>query len=48
MGFHSRKLGRLIVLLGLALLVALLLPADRWPLCLALLLIGGGICLLRR
>lgn len=48
MGSHRRKLGKLTLLLGLALLAALLMPAERWPLCLALLLIGAGISLLRR
>ena len=48
MGFRCRKLGKLAVLLGLALLAALLLPAERWPLFLALALIAAGIALLRR
>lgn len=48
MRINCRKLGRLAVLLGLAVLLAVLLPTGAWPLVLGLYLIAAGICLIRR
>jgi len=48
MRFPCPKVGRFLILLGLALLLALVLPKDIWPFLLAALLIGAGVCILRK
>lgn len=46
MRFPYRRAGRILVLLGVILLAILIFPADCWPVCLAVGLIGAGVCLL--
>ena len=46
MRYSCRRAGRLLILAGAILLVILILPDGCWPVCLALGLIGAGICLL--
>ena len=47
MRFQYRKLGRLLILLGILLLAALVLPSELWPFCIGVLLIACGIFLYR-
>ena len=46
MRFPCRRLGRILILLGVILLAIVIFPADCWPVCLAVGLIGAGVCLL--
>lgn len=48
MRFQYRKVGRLLILLGVILLAALVLPSELWPFCIGVLLIACGIALYRR
>ena len=48
MRYPTRKLGRLLILLGALLLAFLILPKQVWPFCLGALLIAAGISLCRR
>ncbi len=48
MRFQYRKVGRLLILLGVLLLAALVLPSDLWPFCIGVLLIVCGIAICRR
>ena len=48
MRFQYRKLGRLLILLGILLLAALVLPSELWPFCIGILLIFCGISIYRR
>ena len=48
MRFQYRKLGRLLILLGVLVLAALILPSELWPFCIGVLLIGCGFSLCRR
>ncbi len=48
MRFQNRKLGRLLILLGVLLLAALVLPSELWPFCIGVLLIVCGITIYRR
>ncbi len=48
MRFQYRKIGRLLIVLGVLLLAALVLPSDLWPFCIGVLLIACGIMICRR
>ena len=48
MRFQYQKVGRLLILLGVLLLAALVLPSELWPFCIGVLLIACGISLYRR
>ena len=48
MRFPYRRLGRVLILLGVILLAILIFPDGCWPFCIAVGLIGAGICLLLR
>ena len=48
MRFQYRKAGRLLILLGVLLLAALVLPRELWPFCIGVLLIACGVALYRR
>ena len=48
MRYPTRRLGRLLILLGILLLAALILPKEIWPFCLGVLLIAAGLALCRR
>ena len=48
MRFQYRKVGRLLILLGVILLAALVLPSELWPFCIGVLLTACGISLYRR
>ena len=48
MRYPIRRLGRLLILLGVLLLTALILPREIWPYCLGALLIAAGLSLCRR
>ena len=48
MRFPNRKLGRLLILLGVLVLAALIMPSELWPFCIGVLLIGAGFALCRR
>ena len=48
MRFQYRKVGRLLILLGVILLAALVLPSELWPFCIGVLLFACGISLYRR
>ena len=48
MRFQYRKVGRLLIVLGVALLAALVLPSEVWPFCIGVLLIACGVVLYRR
>jgi uncharacterized membrane protein HdeD (DUF308 family) len=48
MRYPTRRLGRLLILLGILLLAALILPKEIWPFCLGALLIAAGLALCRR
>ncbi len=48
MRYQYRKVGRLLILLGVLLLAALVLPTELWPFCIGVLLIICGVSLYRR
>ncbi len=48
MRFQYRKVGRLLIVLGAALLAALVLPSEVWPFCIGVLLIACGVAVYRR
>ena len=41
MRYPTRRLGRLLILLGILLLAALILPKEIWPFCLGVLLFAA-------
>ena len=45
---QRKKIGRAMILLGVVVLAALILPKELWPFCIAVLLIGIGIILCRK
>lgn len=48
MRFHPQRTGRALILLGIIVLAALILPSELWPFCIGVVLIGAGLCLCRR
>ena len=48
MRYQYRKIGRLLILLGVLLLAALVLPREIWPFCIGLALIACGVAVYRR
>ena len=48
MRFQYQKVGRLLILLGVLLLAALVLPSELWPFCIGVMLIACGIAICRK
>jgi hypothetical protein len=48
MRFPYQKAGRLLIVLGVLLLAALVLPSELWPFCIGVLLIACGVAICRR
>ncbi|MBR4692288.1 MAG: hypothetical protein IKP17_05970 [Oscillospiraceae bacterium] len=45
MRYRARKLGKLLILAGVLVLAALILPSELWPFCVGVLLIAAGFAL---
>ncbi len=48
MRFQYRRVGRLLIVLGVLLLAALVLPSELWPFLIGVTLIACGIAICRR